>query len=88
VSNIVFTNGLLDPWSAYGVTSNTSLGDTSSSDDLVVLLMPNGAHHVDLMFSNPGDTSDITEARRVTMAKVKDWVMEACPDCDVHLPTS
>ena len=76
----MFTNGLLDPWSAYGFTTNIS-------DHLLVLVLPNGAHHVDLMFSNPGDTSDITEARVTTMARVKEWVMEACPDCDISLPS-
>ncbi|OWF46619.1 lysosomal Pro-X carboxypeptidase-like [Mizuhopecten yessoensis] len=55
-SNIIFSNGLLDPWSSGGVLK-------SISPSLTAFVIPNGAHHVDLRSSNPGDTPDITKTR-------------------------
>ncbi len=41
VTNIVFSNGLLDPWSAFGVTTAPKGGDGS----VVVVTIPDGGHH-------------------------------------------
>jgi len=53
-SNIVFSNGILDPWHGGGVLQNISL-----NNDVVAILIPNGAHHLDLMWSNPNDPDDV-----------------------------
>jgi hypothetical protein len=57
-SNIVFSNGQLDPWSSGGVLSNESLPSS-----VIALLIPMGAHHLDLMFEDPADPPDVKQAR-------------------------
>ncbi|XP_060066717.1 lysosomal Pro-X carboxypeptidase-like [Ylistrum balloti] len=66
-SNIIFSNGLLDPWSSGGVLK-------SISPSLTAIIIPNGAHHVDLRTSNPKDTPDITKARQTEEYIIKGWV--------------
>lgn len=69
-SNIVFSNGGLDPWSAGGV--NASL-----SDSVVAVWIPEGAHHLDTMFSNAADPPSVRAARAEEEAHVARWIAEA-----------
>lgn len=41
ITNIVFSNGLLDPWSAFGLVERSEALDES----IVVILIPDGGHH-------------------------------------------
>lgn len=66
-SNIVFSNGLLDPWSSGGVKHNIS-------ESVTAILLPHGAHHVDLFFSNANDTWDITWAREYHRQQIRTWI--------------
>jgi lysosomal Pro-X carboxypeptidase len=66
-SNIVFSNGLLDPWSVFGVTEDVS-------DSVVAVIVPDGAHHLDLMYSRPDDSQELTAARQTIMQHVARWV--------------
>lgn len=50
-SNIVFTNGNLDPWIAAGVTLNTS--------SIKSLVIDQGAHHLDLFFPTEQDPESV-----------------------------
>ncbi|WIA28862.1 hypothetical protein OEZ86_011388 [Tetradesmus obliquus] len=68
-SNIVFSNGLYDPWSAFGVMANVS-------DSVVAVLIADGAHHSDLMYARPDDSAALTEARATIMQHVRRWVEE------------
>jgi len=45
-SNIVFSNGLLDPWHGFGVLQNVS-------DSVVAIVIPEGAHHLDVSLHCP-----------------------------------
>ena len=71
-TNIVFSNGAQDPWSRGGVLKNLS-------DTLLAIVIPNGAHHIDLMFSDPADAAypDISWARDFERAQIAKWVAEA-----------
>ncbi|GAX77115.1 hypothetical protein CEUSTIGMA_g4561.t1 [Chlamydomonas eustigma] len=69
-SNIVFSNGMMDPWSAFSVTTNIS------SATITVVNIPNGAHHVDLMFSHKDDTTDIIDARGVELHAMRTWIQQ------------
>lgn len=71
-SNIVFSNGLLDPWSGGGVLYNIS-----EANDLVAVIIPEGAHHLDLMFSNPLDPPSVREARALEERYITKWVAQA-----------
>lgn len=66
-SNIVFSNGLLDPWSAGGVLKNIS-------DSLVAVIMPEGAHHLDLRSSNPADPQSVIQARKTEELNIRKWL--------------
>lgn len=68
-SNIVFANGLLDPWSSGGVMANVS-------DTLLAYIIPEGAHHLDLFFSNPEDPPSVTQVRRQQVGQIQKWVDE------------
>ncbi|KAF8072769.1 DPP7 [Scenedesmus sp. PABB004] len=70
VSNVVFSNGLQDPWSAFGVLEDVS-------DSVVAVVIPDGAHHSDLMYSRPDDSEALTAARATIMRHVARWVAAA-----------
>ena len=66
-TNIVFSNGLLDPWSATGVLDPPNTETT-------VIILSQGAHHTDLMFSNPQDPPELTKCRRIENEMIKLWI--------------
>lgn len=51
------------------------LSDVSSS--LVAVVIPEGAHHLDLMFSNPADPPSVKAARALERAHIKAWIEQA-----------
>ncbi|XP_074996287.1 lysosomal Pro-X carboxypeptidase isoform X3 [Calonectris borealis] len=69
-SNIVFSNGGLDPWSAGGVTQNIT-------DSLVAIVIPDGAHHLDLRSRNPLDPKSVQQARALEICYMKQWIEKA-----------
>lgn len=56
-SNIIFSNGDLDPWRAGGVLED--LGNKK----ITVRLIKGGAHHLDLKGDNAADPQDVLDAR-------------------------
>ncbi|XP_069825819.1 lysosomal Pro-X carboxypeptidase-like [Dendropsophus ebraccatus] len=68
-SNIIFSNGELDPWLVGGVKQ-------SLSDSLVAILITDGAHHLDLRSNNAYDPRSVIEARALEVAYMKKWIKE------------
>ncbi|GMH24624.1 hypothetical protein Nepgr_026467 [Nepenthes gracilis] len=56
-SNIIFANGLLDPWSGGSVLQNVS-------DTIIALVTDEGAHHLDLRASTDDDPDWLIQQRR------------------------
>lgn len=68
-SNIVFSNGNLDPWAAGGVLNDIS-------DSLVSVIVEGGAHHLDLRGSNPADPPSVVQARNFEVKNIEKWIKE------------
>ena len=76
VSNIVFSNGLLDPWSHAGVLKNYS-------DSLTAVVLPFGGHHLDLFFPTDQDPRGAVAARTVEINEIRKWIQEATAEKDL-----
>ncbi|XP_040069945.1 lysosomal Pro-X carboxypeptidase isoform X2 [Ixodes scapularis] len=71
-TNIVFSNGDVDPWASVGLLE-------PPSDSVVVIIIPDAAHHQDLRFSTPLDSEALTAARRVEKNYIRKWIDESLP---------
>jgi lysosomal Pro-X carboxypeptidase len=70
MSNIIWSNGEFDPWSGYGV-------DCSRVDCPESVFSPyikGGAQSSDLMFTDPMDTKELVEVRRMEYAQISSWI--------------
>jgi lysosomal Pro-X carboxypeptidase len=72
ISNIVFSNGVLDPWSSGGVLDIPH--HLEKEQDLSTVLIEDGAHHLDLFWSNPADPESVKDARRHEKHKIRHWI--------------
>jgi len=70
-SNIVFSQGNLDPWHIGGVTKTITGGK-----DLISFVMEGAAHHLDLRYPNKADPVDVTKGREVEDQYVTKWIQE------------
>lgn len=69
-SNIIFSNGALDPWRAGGVTEFVSMF-------LPLYTIQGGAHHLDMREPTPEDAgSDVEWVRNQEMDLIESWVMD------------
>lgn len=69
-SNIVFSNGLLDPWHKGGPL-------TDVSESIVAVIVEEGAHHLDLRSSNPLDPESVRVARSKEIKEIIKWIAQA-----------
>jgi Serine carboxypeptidase S28 len=70
-TNIVFSNGELDPWRAGGLNSNVTADGSG-----IALYIEGGAHHLDLRTPTDLDPPTLIQARAIEMANIKKWIAE------------
>ncbi|XP_057965541.1 uncharacterized protein LOC131156104 isoform X2 [Malania oleifera] len=68
-SNIIFFNGLRDPWSGGGVLKNIS-------SSIIAIVAKEGAHHVDLRFSSNEDPKWLQDVRKQQINIIAKWLSE------------
>nr|XP_043615611.1 lysosomal Pro-X carboxypeptidase-like isoform X2 [Erigeron canadensis] len=68
-SNIIFSNGLLDPWSGGSVLENIS-------DSVVALVTEKGAHHLDLRAATTMDPDWLVEQRASEVKLIEGWIVD------------
>ncbi|XP_059624060.1 uncharacterized protein LOC132267039 [Cornus florida] len=66
-SNIIFSNGLLDPWSGGSVLEDIS-------ETIVALVTEKGAHHLDLRAATPEDPDWLIEQRASEIKLIEGWI--------------
>lgn len=68
-SNIIFSNGMLDPWSGYGILSLFN-----KKHEIVII--PDAAHQLDLRADHLADPQSVRNARNLYISKFKEWIEE------------
>ncbi|KAG7540829.1 hypothetical protein ISN45_Aa07g009860 [Arabidopsis thaliana x Arabidopsis arenosa] len=71
--NIIFSNGMQDPWSREGVLKNIS-------SSIIALVTKKGAHHTDLRAATKDDPEWLKEQRRQEVAEIEKWISEYYSD--------
>jgi len=82
-TNIVWSNGALDPWSGQGVyppgggPGGPMVQNVSADGSQIALTLDLGAHHLDLMFSDPRNPPCFAQARAIEEERIKLWCQQA-----------
>jgi hypothetical protein len=77
-TNIVWSNGALDPWSGgghYGPGGITGplVQNLTADGSSIALPIALGGHHLDLMFPTAGDPESVINARKVEEQMIRQW---------------
>ncbi|CAL5194286.1 unnamed protein product [Lathyrus oleraceus] len=72
-SNIIFFNGLRDPWSGGGVLKNIS-------KTLIAIVAKEGAHHIDLRSSTKEDPEWLKDVRKQEVKIIATWISQYYQD--------
>ena len=71
-SNIYLSSGQLDPWRASGIQTKPK----GSPDSIIVRIIENGAHHLDLRASHPDDPPSVVRVRSEEKLAMGVWIKE------------
>ena len=81
VTNIIFSNGLLDPWHGGGLLLPKNKADsplhTHHGNGVHSIFMKLGAHHLDLRGPHKQDPDEITRARQIELEIIKGFIDDA-----------
>eukprot|EP01084_Bolivina_argentea_P039891 73711_1 len=69
ITNIIFSNGELDPFIGGGYTQNLT-------NKLPAIVIADAAHHLDLRSSNVNDPQSVVDARKLEVQYIKQWLNE------------
>ena len=61
---------MLDPWSSGGILRNIGRS-------VIALVIPEGAHHLDLRGADPKDPPSVIKARQIEAKFIKKWIDQA-----------
>jgi len=83
-TNIVWSNGALDPWSGGGHYAHGDNGgitgepvqNLTADGSSIALPIKNGGHHLDLMFPTAGDPQSVLDARVVEEKMIRRWCQQ------------
>jgi hypothetical protein len=70
-SNIVFSNGEIDPWSVGGI--KTDLGNPN----LTTIQIADSAHHLDMRAPTNQDPASVVAARKMYIQKIEKWTAKS-----------
>ena len=74
VTNLIWSNGLLDPWSGGGFYENDLNKGNDNEDGNHYFTMVQGAHHLDLRGPNDEDPEQVTEVREKEEKIIVGWI--------------
>jgi len=63
------SNGLKDPWTSGGVVETLS-------ESVLAVIIPEGAHHLDLRGFNPADPGSVVAARYKYKKEIRKWISQ------------
>ncbi|VDN06255.1 unnamed protein product [Thelazia callipaeda] len=79
-SNIIFSNGNLDPWSAGGVYDDSPGIQQAKKNGVYTFYMLDAAHHLDLRSPNTCDPPSVMSARHQIVRILQCWVYNNCTE--------
>ena len=76
-TNIIFTNGNLDPWTPAGVSwEDSANGQSQHHPSVQSLIIDQGGHHLDLFFPTDEDPESVKQVRDIEKQAIAGWIQD------------